>query len=71
MHGQARTRKPSETLEHYKLQLIAAQFREAALKRRIDNVNVLLRPLGVQIGYEPYGPALVFVPLPDEGDNSA
>jgi len=42
-------------LDHYKAQLLASQYREAVLMRRISAANTYLESLGIRINPDPWG----------------
>lgn len=44
----------SATLDHYKQQLLAAEFREAVLKQRIIKANIYLESMGIRINPNPW-----------------
>lgn len=50
-------RSKAETLEHYKAQLLAAEYREAVLKRRVACANEALAGFGLRINPDPWSTA--------------
>jgi hypothetical protein len=42
------------TLDHYKAQLLASQYSEAVLLRRISAANTYLQALGIRINPDPW-----------------
>lgn len=49
----------SATLDYYKRELLASQYREAVLRRRIGVANDYLSPLGLRIDADPWSGAAV------------
>jgi len=49
----SRLSKPA-TLDHYKRELLASQYREAVLSRRIDAANTYLESMGIRINPNPW-----------------
>lgn len=50
----SRSPSKSDTLAHYKRELLASQYREAVLLRRIRNANTYLASLGITINGDPW-----------------
>lgn len=49
-----RSLSKSQTLDFYKRELLASQYREAVLLRRIRNANTYLASLGITINGDPW-----------------
>lgn len=50
----SRSLSTSQTLDHYKRELLAAQYREAVLLRRIERANTYLQSMGIRIEPDPW-----------------
>lgn len=50
----SRPSSATETLKYYRRELLASQYREAVLLRRIERANTYLQSMGIRIDTDPW-----------------